>query len=220
MVFHATEQFFRPGNGPEEAETPLDDLPRVLPALDPGALPELRKSWTLRNLLLFIVPVFVLALGAMWLSGDRGLLLSSGNKVEKEGPGGSREAIVSIQDNTHAFFMENKTAGQFFVVEGEVTNQSPEATSFVLLEGKLYNKKNEVAQSQRCYCGNVMTREELVHLNIAEIQNHMMNREGKKLTNVHIPPQNRVPFMLVFHNLPEMDNLTDYSVEVISAEMD
>jgi len=35
--------------------------------------------------------------------------------------------------------------------------------------------------------GNFMTREELVKLSMNDIQNRMMNREGKELSNVHIP---------------------------------
>ena len=106
------------------------------------------------------------------------------------------------------------------MVEGEVANESIEAVSFILLEGRLYTKDNKVAQSQKCFSGNVMSREELTRLNVREIQDRMMNREGKNLMNVHVPSAKRIPFMLVFHNLPELDALSDYSVEVISAKVD
>ena len=65
-----------------------------------------------------------------------------------------------------------------------------------------------------------MSRDELSRLNMTEIQNRMMNREGKSLANVRIPPGKRVPFVLVFHNLPELKALSDYSVEVISSKLD
>jgi len=48
----------------------------------------------------------------------------------------------------------------------------------------------------------------------------MMNREGKNLKNVRIPPAGKAPFMLVFHNLPEVSTLSNYSVNVISSKSD
>jgi hypothetical protein len=47
-----------------------------------------------------------------------------------------------------------------------------------------------------------------------------MYREGKNMKNVRIPPAGKVPFMLVFHNLPEMSTLSNYSVNVISSKFD
>lgn len=127
-------------------------------------------------------------------------------------------APTIVSDSVQAYFLDNKQAGQIFVVKGDVVNNSPEPASFILLEGEIYNSKGETTQNQRCFAGNEMTQEELTHLAVAEIQNQMMNREGRDLKNVHIPPQGRVPFMLVYHNLSNLENLTDYSVEVVSFE--
>ena len=128
--------------------------------------------------------------------------------------------MIKVLDTTQAFFLENSHAGQIFVVEGEVENQSAKPASFILMEGKLYNTTNRVAITQRCYAGNAMSRDELSRTNITEIQSRMMNREGKSLSNVKIPPGKRVSFMLVFHNLPELKALSDYSVEVVSSKLD
>ena len=134
--------------------------------------------------------------------------------------GEAAQPDINILDTTQAYFLENANTGQIFVVEGEVANESSQPVSFILLEGKLFTKNNQVAVSQRCYAGNPIPRSELTKLNITDIQNRMMNREGKDLLNVHVPNKKRVPFALVFHNLPELDNLSDYSIEVISAKMD
>ncbi len=130
------------------------------------------------------------------------------------------QPTVSILDSTKAYFLENVHAGQLFVVEGEAVNESSKPVSFILLEGKLYTSNNQVAQNQKSFCGNAMTRDELRQMPIAEIQNRMMNREGKNLSNVHVASGVKIPFMLVFHNLPDLNVLNDYSVEVISAKMD
>jgi predicted Zn finger-like uncharacterized protein len=139
---------------------------------------------------------------------------------EKAPPGAADTGTVKVLDTTQAFFLENAHAGQIFVVEGEVENQSAKPVSFTLIEGKLFNTTNRVAITQRCYTGNAMSREELIRMNITEIQNRMMNREGKNLSNVKIPPGKRIPFVLVFHNLPELKALSDYSIEVISSKVD
>jgi predicted Zn finger-like uncharacterized protein len=150
-------------------------------------------------------------------------LMTSGpsDSVEQKVKGQSEVPAVTILDNTKAYFLENPHAGgQIFVIEGEVSNESGKLVSFILLEGKIYRTNNQVAQSQRSYAGNAISREELTKLNVNEIQNRMMNREGKDLVNVRVPPSRRVPFVLVFHNLPEFGVLSDYSVEVISAKAD
>jgi hypothetical protein len=127
---------------------------------------------------------------------------------------------IKVLDSTQAFFLENVYAGQIFVIEGEVENLSARPVSFIMVEGKLFNTTNRVAITQRCYVGNAMTRDELARLNITEIQNRMMYREGKGLANVKIPLGKRVPFMLVFNNLPELKALSDYSVEIVSSKLD
>jgi len=139
---------------------------------------------------------------------------------DKAPVGSADTASLKVLDTTQPFFLENAHAGQIFAVEGEVENQSAKPISFALIEGKLFNTTNRVAITQRCYAGNAMSREELSRMNITEIQNRMMNREGKGLSNVKIPPGKRIPFVLVFHNLPELKALSDYSVEVISSKLD
>jgi hypothetical protein len=166
-----------------------------------------------------VVGLLVLSALGLWLT-TQGPLGPGTTSQNKEAPAEVVQPVVTIVDSTQAFFLQNPQAGQIFLVEGEILNESARPVSFVLLEGRLYTKGNQVAQSQRCYAGNLMTREELVKLSMNDIQNRMMNREGKELSNVHIPPGKRVPFLLVFHNLPELDSLSDYSVEVISAKFE
>ncbi|MBP8645523.1 MAG: zinc-ribbon domain-containing protein [Syntrophobacteraceae bacterium] len=181
------------------------------------ALPGIAKAPSSKKKLLWILPLALLAGGVAYF------LTGSPSKTPP-GPSSSpteiKEPVVSILDTTHAYFLDNLHVGQIFVVEGEIVNESSKPVSFVLLEGKLYKRDNKVAQSQRCYAGNSMNRKELVQFNATELQNRMMNREGKDLSNVNIQPSRRVPFMLVFHNLPDMDLLGDYSVEVVSSKFD
>ncbi len=127
---------------------------------------------------------------------------------------------VSISQKTEAFFIENVHAGQMLVVQGEVINKGSYPISFVMLEGKVYGPNKKVAISQRFYAGNILTKEELAQLPITEIQARMLHREGDNLSNVHIKPGNKVPFMVVFYNLPPIEELTDYGIEYVNAEVE
>jgi len=206
---------------PEQELTFEEEFPQPPPIPGPpGAYAAKRKNKA--GLLIgFVALLVIVGAGVFMLgkySGFSFLPKSDGNK-ENASPV-EEQPSVTILDTTQAYFLENANAGQIFVIEGEVANESTKPVSFILLEGKLYGTDNRVAQSQRCFCGNLLAREELTQLSITEIQNRMMNREGKNLTNVHILPGNRIAFMLVFHNLPELDALSDYSIEVLSAKLD
>jgi len=220
---------------PEEEDGFLDfDLPESTPELaseipvhppipGPVTASSAKKSSSSKTLLIWIIPLLLLGAASLWVIGQK-VASTSSNRASQppivESGVTPDKPSVNIMDTTQAYFLENAYAGQIFVVEGEVKNESATPVSFILLEGKLYSTDNKVAQSQRCFCGNVMSREELVQLNVTEIQDRMMNREGKDLENVHLAQGQSVPFMLVFHNLPELNTLTDYSVEVVSSEFD
>jgi len=192
----------------EETAVPTS-LPRPTA---PSGLPKRRLR---RGLLIGLALVLALGAGLLGLAS----YLTSHPQVQAP-PGAADTQSVEVLDTTQTFLLENAHAGQIFVVEGEVENQAAKPVSFVLVEGKLFNTTNRVAITQRCYVGNAMSHDELNRLNMTEIQNRMMNREGKNLVNVKIPPGKRVPFVLVFHNLPELKALSDYSVKVISFKPD
>jgi predicted Zn finger-like uncharacterized protein len=191
------------------------------PEPGPVATSKAKKPFPVKTLLIVLIPLLLLGGGISWfVSSKDSPVAPTSAPSEKTSAKDISLPAVSIQDSTQAYFLQNSQIGQIFIVEGEINNESGKPVSFVLLEGKLYTKNNQVAQSQRCFSGNPISRNELLQLGVTEIQNRMMNREGKDLLNVHIPPSKRIPFMLVFHNLPELDALSDYSIEVISVQAD
>ena len=207
---------------PEQELNFEEDFVQMPPITGPASLYLAKsKSRLSRRVLGVVALILLLGIGILLLNRFNHLLTASKPEAGKQQTSTTEVSpTVTIMDSTQAYFLENVNAGQIFVIEGEVVNESAVPVSFILLEGKLYGADNSVAQSQRCFCGNVLQREQLVQLSITEIQNSMMNREGKDLSNVHLLPGKRVPFMLVFHNLPELDALSDYSIEVISAKTD
>jgi len=180
--------------------------------------PAKREGWSLRKKVLIAGAAVVLILViAAFVFGPTGSFLVSTSKSPPTGP---EKPVVTITDSVQAYYLENVHAGQVLVIEGEVLNDSSQPVSFVMIEGKLFNNKDTVAQIQRCYVGNSFTRKEITNLNLSEMQEKMMNREGKNLKNVRIPPAGKAPFMLVFHNLPEVSTLSNYSVNVVSSKID
>jgi predicted Zn finger-like uncharacterized protein len=192
----------------------------TVPLKNGGATaPEKKEKWFTKKKALFIavaaILMFVVIAVVFWPGSS--LLFSTGKKSVKEQPA---QPIVTIMDSVQAYYLENAHSGQVLVIEGEVLNESSKPVSFVMIEGKLFNNNDTVAQIQRCYVGNTLTRKEIANLKLSEIQDRIMYREGKNMKNVKIPPAGKVPFMLVFHNLPEMSTLSNYSVNVISSKFD
>ncbi len=197
--------------------------PHFIPGKPPVA-PVTKKTWSPARIALMVGLVVVAGIGAgiYWLAPN---VFSPASQVQTAGAKKglqhkAEKAAVTILESMQAYFLENDHIGQIFVVEGEVRNDSPSPVSFVLVEGKLYSVDAKIYQNQKAYCANIMTRDELGKQSVAEIQNRMMNREGKDLANVHIPPKAKVPFQVVFHNLPGLNQLSDYSVEVVGSEID
>lgn len=198
------ESVFIPGAVPQQSSRP--------------AAPEAKKEWLSKKKILFASVACVLIVIALALVlGPGRSLLSPAAKTSSREPS---QPIVTIMDSVQAYYLENVHSGQVLVIEGEVLNESSKPVSFVMIEGKLYNNNDTVSQVQRCYVGNSLTRKEIANLKISEIQDKIMYREGKNLKDVKIAPAGKVPFMLVFHNLPEMSTLSNYSVNVISSKFE
>jgi hypothetical protein len=198
------ESSFIPGTSPQQ-------IGRSAPAVT-------KKKGILKKKILFATAagILILAILALVFGPGSSLFVSTGKGTPKE----PAQPVVTIMDNVQAYYLDNVHSGQVLVIEGEVLNESSKPVSFVLIEGKLYNNNDTIAQIQRCYVGNALTRKEISNLKLSEIEERMMNREGKNLKNVRIPPAGKVPFLLVFHNLPEMNTLSNYSVNVISSKFD
>jgi predicted Zn finger-like uncharacterized protein len=182
------------------------------------------RRWNPLRIGLLVGLLVVVSVGAILYWFSPAVLTSSPQispvGAKKGAPNKTQKAAITILESMQAYFLENDHIGQIFVVEGEVRNDSPSPVSFILVEGKLYSVDTKIYQNQKAYCANVMSRDELAKLTVAEIQNRMMNREGKNLVNVHAPSKAKVPFQVVFHNLPGLNQLSDYSVEVVGSEVD
>ena len=193
-------------------------VPSVLSRANGGvAAPPVEKSRPLlKRAVVIAIPVILILSAAWYFSTHNPFPLDTVKNIAQE----PSQPTVTIVDTVHAYYLENVHAGQVLVIEGEVLNESKKPVSFITIEGKLYEGDDSISQLQRCFAGNTLTRKEIANLKISEIQDRMMNREGRNLKNVRVPPGGKIPFVLVFHNLPEINSLGNYSVDVISSQFD
>ncbi|MEJ5301297.1 MAG: DUF3426 domain-containing protein [Thermodesulforhabdaceae bacterium] len=201
-----------------EREDVSDQIEAEHPAAEKKARARTSSSFATNKLILVALVVVVL-LGVVFYK-----FVGKQPKTAPTQEPSSQESLVGpavkLNQQTQAFFIENVQVGQILVVQGEAVNGGKTPVSFVLLEGKLIGTNGKALMSQRFYAGNLFSKEELAQLTVDKIQERMMRREGDTLSNVRIKPGDKVPFMVIFYNLPPIDELSDYTIEFISAEVE
>jgi pilus assembly protein FimV len=109
-------------------------------------------------------------------------------------------------------FIQNKVAGDIFVIQGQVRNEYDHPRSYIKITGKLYVKGQALAKTATVYCGNVLSDSDLVNMDMAAINKHLQNRFGDNRSNIKVNSGKTVPFFIVFNRLPP--DLDEYTVEV------
>jgi len=118
--------------------------------------------------------------------------------------------IDVMQATVRSKFVENDKAGKLFVITGQVRNNHDGARNFISVSGKLFAGGNAV-QTKTVYAGNVLTDEQLSTMDMAQISKALGNRAGAKKSNMNVSPNQSLPFMVVFNDLPA--NLEEFIVE-------
>jgi len=120
--------------------------------------------------------------------------------------------LIPIGNTINGKFVNNRRAGQLFVIKGEIKNDYDHPRSRIKVTGKLYQKGNKMAKMSTVYCGNVLSDSDLAAMDIQTIKKRLQNTLGDRRANLKVKTGKMVPFMIVFDNLPK--NLDEYSVEV------
>jgi len=130
-------------------------------------------------------------------------------KPKVSDPTGSLK-IDSLDVNSK--FLLNVKEGKLFVITGRVKNGYPDVRRFISINGKLYKKGKILAQTEKVFCGNVLSDIELSNMDLEAIKKRLSNRVGDNKSNMEIKPGGELPFMIIFSNLPE--DLEEFSIEV------
>ena len=112
-------------------------------------------------------------------------------------------------------FVDNENAGELLVVTGNVTNRYDGARKHIRVQGNLFDASGNVLKKSTAFAGNTLTTEELQTLPLAEIGNELTNRKGDNNLNSGVSPDEKLPFTVVFSNLP--DAMDELSVEVLES---
>ena len=117
-----------------------------------------------------------------------------------------------------SYFIENEKAGQLFIIEGRVRNDFPGPRHWIHLRAKLYTDDGHIAQQLDFYAGNSLSDQQLRSLPLTELHNLIQRRPAAGEGDSIIAAQEEVSFAVPFGNLPELSNLSDYSVEILASQ--
>jgi predicted Zn finger-like uncharacterized protein len=118
--------------------------------------------------------------------------------------------IDVMQETVRSKFVENDKAGKLFVITGQVRNNHKDARNFISVSGKLF-AGGKAVQTKNVFAGNVLTAVQLSDMDMEQISKALGNRAGEKKSNMNVAPNQSLPFMIVFNNLPA--NLEEFIVE-------
>jgi hypothetical protein len=88
--------------------------------------------------------------------------------------------------------------GKIFVVEGQAVNHWNESRSFLKVKGILLDAKGGKVAEKMAYCGNILSEKDLKELDREAIEKSLSSQFGISFSNVNIPPNKSVPFMIAF----------------------
>jgi hypothetical protein len=122
---------------------------------------------------------------------------------------------ITISHHSNILVESNGETGRLMVVHGVVLNESKETVRLVVIGGEVYNQNGQAIRSAMCYAGNTLESGEASKLTIREIQEVLTNKKGQNNKSKYLLPKSKLPFTLVFHNLPLFRELSEYRVAVM-----
>jgi len=111
----------------------------------------------------------------------------------------------------HSKWVNNKSAGELFVIKGIVTNNSKFPKSKIQVIGKLYDKKGRITNEQIAFCGNSIEEDLLQNLTLQKLNRIMKNSERSDLK-----PITTAPFTIVFSSLGK--ELNEFTAEIVQTK--
>ena len=113
-------------------------------------------------------------------------------------------------------FIQNKQAGELFLIRGEAINNYHEARAGIQVKGVIFDHNGKPLLQKTVFCGNPLSDEELQSLSFVELEKIMGNQFGNGLSNMKIDQGQAIPFDIVFKDLPQ--NLAEFSVKVTASK--
>ena len=174
-----------------------------------GAPPASRPSRT--RLLILLIPLLVIAAGiALWLFVPWPLKSKSVEKTT------GIEQLHLVE--TRGYFVENQRAGQLFVIQGRVRNEFPKPRRWIHLRAKIYTSDGKAARQLDFFAGNILSNQQLQTMPLEELLGFVQSQPTTKEQGRIIAAQEEISFTVPFGDLPELTELSDYSVEILASQ--
>ncbi len=192
------------------------DLEAEEDELPPLSISSRRKSARLFPVLLGTLAALVLGAAGYYLiqgggSGPRGMLPDQVKRLMGTGEESPVVAVRSLEGE----FISNREAGELFVMRGEIFNSSGKPVTSLRVKGTVYGTHGEALAQRTVFCGNTLSREQLVFQPYSSMEKLMGRQFGDTLANLEVSPGKAVPFLIVFRDLPK--GATDFGAAVFGA---
>jgi predicted Zn finger-like uncharacterized protein len=112
-------------------------------------------------------------------------------------------------------FVDTEDGKQRFVIQGAVVNNYPEPRSFIRVSASILDDQGRRVMSRSVYAGNPFSRGDLVGRSMEYFEERGNRRRGEDNRNTAVPTGGKVPFTVVFQDLPE--NISEFTVEGVSS---
>jgi predicted Zn finger-like uncharacterized protein len=189
----------------------LDVMEAALVSQEVKSPPPSRRKTSSRPLLLFLIPLLLIAGSiALWLYVPWPL---KPKPVEKST---GIEQLHLVE--TRGDFVENQEAGQLFVIQGRVRNESPKPLRWIHLRAKIYTSDGQTARQLDFYAGNILSNQQLQNMPLEKLLAYVQTQPATKDLTQEIGSRQEVSFTVPFGDLPELTQLSDYSVEILASQ--
>lgn len=115
-------------------------------------------------------------------------------------------------------FIENSQSGRLFVITGKVLNGYKEARGKIQLQGKLFTKGKKLAKTELVYAGILIDDQDLASGTLADIKKRLGTAPTLQNPDTRALPNQSLPFMVVFSELPNTGDLDEFAVEPAGSE--
>lgn len=194
-----------PAEPAERASKPAPAAPAVAPP----------RSGPLNRLVLFVLGLLLTLVGAagyfLWQAGGITPLM---DRISGTTPPPVVQPQIRLT-GLNGTFVNNKDAGQLFVIQGQAINEFAEIRSAITVKGALFDKGGKLLVQQTVFCGNRLDDTALQDLPFAKISEAMNNQFGDTLSNLNVAPGKAIPFTIVFRNFPP--ELAEFTVESVDS---
>lgn len=120
-----------------------------------------------------------------------------------------------VVNNLDSYYLDNETAGEILVINGEALNRFSKSRASLQLKASVFSSTGGLLTSKTAYAGNLLTKEQLLEMEQSQIEAAMSNQFGDSLINLEVAPGGSVPFTIVIFNPPQDGQ--DFIVEAVSS---